>query len=263
MRVVWAVVAGLAVTLTGTAQQNAKAFLDKVLQKYRNANSWELSADFTLETTMGANQSRQVIEGTMLFQRPNMAVIKMRSAGMPLGEFYCDGKHAYQYNPTTKQYLKQPAPADLKEANILILGPWFGQLLMALEQDLDKTAQNAKFEFRGTQTIAGKPTRVVEVSETKGNRSSKTRVYVGVRDSLVYRIEQTEVVRPAQQGVSDSQANIPPRTTKIVVNLRYVSFNKRIPVARFRFTPPKDAKEIKLPQPTRPTPAVPPQGNRQ
>ncbi|MDW8107919.1 MAG: DUF2092 domain-containing protein [Armatimonadota bacterium] len=261
MRMLWAAVAASAVVLTGTAQQDAKAFLKQVLQKYRDAKSWELSADFTVETTMGANQSRQVVEGTMLFQRPNLVVVKARSAGMSLGEFYCDGKHAYQYNPTSKQYLKQPAPADFKEANAFQLGLWFGQLLLALEQDLDKVAQNAKFEFRGTQTVAGKSTRVVEVSETRGNRSSTMRIYVGAQDSLVYRIEQTEVVRPMQQGGSGAQANVPPRTTKIVVNLRYASFNKRIPAARFRFTPPKDAKEIKPAQPAQPVPPVaPPQG---
>ncbi|MCS6920269.1 MAG: DUF2092 domain-containing protein, partial [Fimbriimonadales bacterium] len=38
-------------------------------------------------------------------------------------------------------------------------------------------------------------------------------------------------------------------TTKATANIRYLSFDKAIPAARFRFTPPKDAKEIKPPQP--------------
>lgn len=261
MRIVWVLTGVLAVAAAGMAQQqDAKAFLKRVVQKYRNAKSLELSAEFTIEMSAGANQSKQVIEGTLVMQRPNLVVAKAQSGGMSLGEVYCDGKHIYLYQPAMKQYMKQPAPPNFEKANALQLGV-FGALLSALEQDVDKLEPSVKVEFRGTQTVAGKQTRVIEISESRGNRNSTARLFIGVQDLLVYRIEQTEVTRPQQQGTGGQGGPTTPMTRKITVNLRYASFNKPIPASRFRFTPPKDAKELKPPQPAAPaTPA--PSGQR-
>jgi hypothetical protein len=84
----------------------------------------------------------------------------------------------------------------------------------------------------------------VEVSRTRGNATSTVKLYIGAQDRLVYRVELNEVSRPSQQSGQAQQ----PLTIRATADIRYLSFDKPIPASRFRFTPPKDAKEIQPPQ---------------
>jgi len=180
---------------------------------------------------------------------------------MPAREVYSDGKTVYIYAPSAKQYMKQAAPPDFKGANVGLLGD-AGMLIALLDQDIDAMGQDVKVQFRGTQTIGGKQTRVVEVTEKRGNSTSNLKLYVGVQDRLVYRVEWNWTMRPQQSGQGGGQAQ-QSITTQVTANIRYISFDKPIPASRFRFTPPKDAKEVQPPQQGQPiTPSQPPSRGR-
>ena len=249
----------MAVAVVGAAQQDAKAFLKQVQQKYREAKSWEMKIDITVESSFGGNSHKQQSSSTIAMQRPNLVAAKVDASGfMPAREIYSDGKTVYLYAPSAKQYMKQPAPPDFKGANVGLLGD-AGMLIALLDQDLDATGRDVKVQFRGTQTIGGKQTRVVEVTERRGNSTSNLKLYVGTQDRLVYRVEWNQTVRPQQQGQGGGQAQ-QSLSMKATANIRYISFDKPIPASRFRFTPPKDAKEVQPPQQGQPLP--PPSPNR-
>lgn len=247
----------MAVAAVGAAQQDAKAFLKQVQQKYRDAKSWEMKIDITVESSFGGNSQKQQSSSTIAMQRPNLVAAKVSASGfMPAREIYSDGKTVYLYAPSAKQYMKQPAPPDFKGANVGLLGD-AGMLIALLEQDIDAMGQDVKVQFRGTQTIGGKQTRVVEVTERRGNSTSNLKLYVGTQDRLVYRVEWNQTVRPQQQGQGGGQAR-QSLSMKATANIRYISFDKPISASRFRFTPPKDAKEI---QPQQGQPLPPPSSN--
>jgi outer membrane lipoprotein-sorting protein len=250
----------LAVAAVGAAQQDAKAFLKQVQQKYRDAKSWEMKIDITVESSFGGNSQKQQSSSTIAMQRPNLVAAKVSASGfMPAREIYSDGKTVYLYAPSAKQYMKQPAPPDFKGANVGLLGD-AGMLIALLDQDLDAAGQDVKVQFRGTQTIGGKQTRVVEVTERRGNSTSNLKLYVGTQDRLVYRVEWNQTVRPQQQGQGGGQAQ-QSLSMKATANIRYISFDKPIPASRFRFTPPKDAKEVQPPQQGQPIPPPQPPGH--
>jgi len=255
MKTLWIAVVVLTATAIGTAQQDAKAFLKQVQQKYRNAKSWEVSIDMTVEMNFGGNSNKQQISSTIAMQRPNRVAAKIgASAFAPPREVYSDGQTVYEYVPSAKQYLKRPAPPDLKGGNARLLGE-AGMLMGIADQNLDELGPNAKIQFRGTQTISGKQTRVVEISDSQGNASLNLKLYIGAQDRLIYRVElsQTTRMQGGQGGAQTPQQS----TMKITANLRYLSFDKPIPASRFRFTPPKGAKEVQPPQPGQ---MRPPQG---
>ncbi len=248
---------------SGFAQQDPKAFLKQVQQKYRNAKTMDMSFTITMEMTIGANMNRQQVTGRTVIQFPNKLYAKISSPGMGDQEIYSDGKTMYLYIPASKQYMKQEAPKDFRGANARFLG--MASLLFALmDEDLDRPGSNRKFAFKGNQAVAGKQTRIVEVTETEGNSRATLRLFIGTQDRLIYRVEanQTTQIGGGQGGQKPQQL-----TNKITVAITYAGFDKPVPASRFQFKIPKDAKEIQpppmqggLPGPT-PQPA-PSQGGR-
>jgi len=257
MRTLWMAVVIVAATAVGSAQQDAKAFLKQVQQKYRDAKSWEIKIQVTEERTFGGDSQKRQSSSTIAMQRPNLMAAKIDASGMrPAREVYSDGKTVYQYVPSAKQYMKLPAPSDLRGVNAGLLGE-AGLLMGIAEQDLDQlVGSNAKIQFRGMQTIDGKQTRVVEITDTQGNTSLNLKLFIGAQDRLIYRVELKQTARPQQGGQGGGQAQ-PQSSIKITATMRYLSFDKPIPASRFRFTPPKDAKEMQPPQQGQPMP--PPQ----
>lgn len=252
---------GIGLGASGLAQQDAKAFLKQVQQKYRNAKTLDMSFTITLEMSMGANMSRQQITGRTAIQFPNKVYAKIST---PMGEqeIYSDGKTMYLYIPAAKQYMKQDAPADLRGQNIQFLGT-AGLLFALINEDLDRPGTNRKFAFAGNQTVGGKQTRVVEVTDSQGNARTNLRLFIGAQDRLIYRIEanQTTQVGGGQSGQKPQQMS-----NRLTATITYAGFDKPIPASRFKFNIPKDAKEIK-PQPmpggTIPQgPVAPPQGGQ-
>lgn len=260
MRTLWMAAVFMAAAAVGFAQGDAKAFLKQVQQKYRNAKSWEMRIDITAELNFGGNSQKQQSSSTIAMQRPNRVAAKVGASGFsPAREIYSDGKTVHVYVPSAKQYMKQPAPPNLTGANAGLLGE-AGMLMGIAEQDLDKLGPNAKIQFRGTQTVAGKQTRIVEITDSQGNASLNLRLFVGTQDRLIYRVELNQTMRPRQGGQGGGQPQ-QQSSMKVTANLRYISFDKPIPAARFRFTPPKDAKEMQPPQQGQPmNPPQPPRG---
>ncbi|MCX7993727.1 MAG: DUF2092 domain-containing protein, partial [Fimbriimonadales bacterium] len=187
MRTLWIAAVVLAATATGVAQQDAKAFLKQVQQKYRNAKSWEVNIDMTVEMSFGGNSNKQQMNSTIAMQRPNRVAAKIgASAFSPPREVYSDGKTVYEYVPAAKQYLKRPAPPDLKGGNSRLLGE-AGMLMGIADQNLDELGPNSKVQFRGTQTVGGKQTRIVEITDSQGNASVNLKLSIGAQDQLIYR----------------------------------------------------------------------------
>ncbi len=225
------------------AQQDAKAFLKQVQQKYRNAKTMDVNVNLTIEFQMGSNSGRQVIDAHTIVQFPNRVYAEIKGGTMGETEIYSDGKTMYMYSPATKQYMKRAAPPSLKGPGAGILGP-VGLLFILAEEDLDKGGANRKFAFKGTQNLQGKQVRVVEITENRGRGSARVRLMVSTKDMLIHRVESVET-RPGQQpGQSITQ--------KVTIAIKYNSFDKPVPASRFKFTPPKDAKEIQAPTPGAP-----------
>jgi outer membrane lipoprotein-sorting protein len=243
-----------AVLLSGLLAQDAKTLLKQVQQKYRQMQSMEATLELNAEMKQGGNTTRIQQKASLAMQKPNKLAMKS-SGNMPLAqqEVYSDGKELTVYIPASKQYVKRPAPPDFEGPNALVLGQ-FGTLLGFASENLDDPNSKAKYTFKGKKTIAGKPTRIVEVTERQGDNTSLLRLYVGEQDKLVYRVEMDQKMQmpTGQQGQPPMQIAM-----KAEVNIRYTSFNKPIPASRFKFTPPKDAKPMQLPQSGTPTP--PPQ----
>lgn len=187
---------------------------------------------------------KQQISSTFAMQRPNRIAAKLNSGGN-VQEIYSDGKTAYLYNPNAKEYLKMPVPADVGSSTSQLLGV-VGLLLNFLDQDLDKVGQDAQFQMRGTQNVSGRQVQVVEIRQKRNNGSTVTRLFVGVQDRLVYRVEYTETQR--MQGGQGANQQPVERTTSASATLQYLSFDRPIPASRFRFTPPKGAREVQPPQ---------------
>ncbi|MFN3689869.1 MAG: LolA family protein [Fimbriimonadales bacterium] len=259
MRTLWIAAIALASTAIGATQQDAKALLKQVQQKYRNAKTWDMKVDITFEIKIGANAMKQQITSTLAIQRPNRIAAKLSSSGVVLREVYSDGKTVYLYNPSTKQYMKMAAANEIGSSTAQLLGE-VGMLLSFLDQDLDKLGADTQFQMRGTETVAGKRVQVVEIRQKLTNGSSVTRVFIGTQDRLVYRVEYTETLRT--QSGQGSNAQPLERVTTATANLQYLSFNKPIPASRFQFKPPKDAKEMPPPQLGAPMAPQPPQGGR-
>lgn len=241
----WAFAAAMSIVMaSGIQAQDAKAFLKQVQQKFSQAKTMDMTLDITVELSMGGNSQRQQVKAQTAIQRPNRLQAKVNT-GMGEQQIISDGTTMFVYDPSTKQYMKLPAPKDFKGANIAALGP-VGLILGIADQNLDDPNAKRTFAFRGNQTIAGKQTRIVEVVNTEGNQRTVVRLFIGAQDRLIYRIEATATI-PTNQGQGGQQS--PPLTQKLTADIRYNSFDKPIPASRFRFTPPKDAKEMRPPQP--------------
>ncbi len=252
---------GIGLGASGLAQQDAKAFLKQVQQKYRNAKTLDMSFTITIEATIGANMNRQQVTGRTAVQFPNKVHAKIST---PMGEqeIYSDGKTMYLYVPAAKQYMKQDAPTDLRGQNVQFLGT-AGLLFSLINEDLDRPGSNRKITFAGNQTAGGKQTRVVEVTDSEGNSRTSVRLFIGTQDRLIYRIEanQTTQIGGGQSGQKPQQMS-----NKLTATITYAGFDKPIPATRFKFNIPKDAKEIKpqgMPGGAMPPgPGAPPQGGR-
>lgn len=260
MRTLWIAAIALASIAMGAAQQDAKAFLKQVQQKYRNAKTWDMKVDMTLEMKIGANSMKQQITSNLAIQRPNRVAAKLNFGGTATREIYSDGKTLYLYEPAANQYAKTTAPTEMGGSTAQLLGA-VGMLLSFLDQDLDKVGSDVQFQMRGTATLSGRQVRVVEIRQKLNNGSVVTRVFVGTQDRLVYRVEYSETVR--MQGGQGNNAQPVERTVTATATLHYLSFDKPIPASRFQFKPPKDAKEVQLPQAGAPiAPPQPPKGER-
>ncbi len=231
------------VVVAGAPAQDAKTFLKQVQQKFNQAKTMDMTLDITVELSMGGNSQRQQVKAQTAIQRPNRFQAKINT-GMGEQQLFSDGTTMFVYVPSAKQYMKQPAPKDFKGSNIAALGP-VGLVLGIADQNLDDPNAKRTFAFKGNQTIAGKQTRIVEVVDNEGNQRTVVRLFIGAQDQLIYRVEATATVQSAQsQGGQQSS----PITQKLTADIRYNSFDKPIPASRFRFTPPKDAKEMQAPQ---------------
>ncbi len=247
----WTFALAVSVALVaGVHAQDAKAFLKQVQQKFNQAKSMEMSIDLTVEFSMGGNSQRQQVKAQTAIQRPNRLHAKI-DMGMGETQVFSDGTNLFVYQPSTKQYMKQPAPKDFKGANIGALGP-VGLLFSLMEINLDDANAKRTFSFKGNQTIAGKQTRIVEIVNVEGNQRTVARLFIGTQDRLIYRIEATATIQGQGGQRGQQQQSI---TQKLTADIRYTSFDKPIPASRFRFTPPKDAKEMQPPQQGTPAPA--------
>ncbi|GBC93804.1 Outer-membrane lipoprotein carrier protein [bacterium HR15] len=243
--------------LSGLFAQDAKALLKQAQQKYRQMKSMEAAIEMNVEMVRGGNSNKMQFKSTLAMQKPNKLAMKASGSG-PFGnqEAYSDGKELIIYLPAMKQYIKQPAPPDFEGPNAAVLGQ-LGMLLGFANENLDNPNSKARFTLKGKKNINGKLTHLVEVSEKSQSGSSVIRLYVGVNDLLIHRLEmdQRGQMPAGQQGQPPQQLRM-----KVEANIRYISFNKPIPANRFKFTPPKDAKPMQMPQPGTPTP--PPQGQK-
>lgn len=83
-------VAGLAI-----AQQDAKAYLKQVQQKYRNAKTLDVKVNLVMEFQSGSNTGRQSIEAHTVVQFPNKVYAQIKGGMMGTSEIYSDGKTLY------------------------------------------------------------------------------------------------------------------------------------------------------------------------
>lgn len=241
--------------LSGLFAQDAKTLLKQVQQKYRQMKSMEVSVEIRAEFSQGGSSSMLQVQSTLALQKPNRVAMKTSSNNPMLSrEIYSDGKNLFIYIPAAKQYIKRESPPDLQGQGGNLLGE-AGMLLSFAEANLDDPNSKARYTFKGKKTLNGKPTRIVEVRENQPHASRVYRLYVGEQDKLVYRVELDETMQ-----MSSNQQGQPPRqfTMKTEANIRYISFNKPIPASRFKFTPPKDAKPMQMPQ--QKAPVAPPPG---
>lgn len=235
----WLLPVGLVVSMA-IAQQDAKAFLKQVQQKYRNAKSLDVKMNMTIEFQAGGNTGRQVVDANVAIQFPNKVSAKMSGGMMGSSEIYSDGKTMYVYMPAMKQFMKREAPASLRGQDAGFLGP-VGLLFVLLDEDLDKAGANRKYAFKGTQKIGAISTRIVEIADRENNATTTIRLMISEKDLLIHRVEVNQSLKNPQSGQNMTQ--------KITATLKYNSFDKPIPASRFRFTPPKDAKEMQMPTP--------------
>jgi outer membrane lipoprotein-sorting protein len=253
MRTLIAIGMGAAL-LSGLFAQDAKALLKQSQQKYRQMQSMEATIELKAEMNQGGKTSQIQQKASLVMQRPNKLALKS-SGNMPFAtqEVYSDGKELTIYMPAMKQYIKRPAPPNFEGPNAMLLGQ-LGMLLGFADENLDDPNSKAKYAVKGKKTIAGKTTHIVEVTERQGNNTSVIRLYVGEQDKLIYRLEmdQKGQIPAGQQGQPPMHVAM-----KVEADIRYASFNKPISASRFKFTPPKDAKPMQMPQPNAPTP--PPQ----
>jgi outer membrane lipoprotein-sorting protein len=242
--------------LSGLLAQDAKTLLKQSQQKYRQMKSMDASIVLKADIQQGSNSMKQEMRSTLVMQKPNK--LAMKASGGPMGtrEIYSDGKEVIVYLPTMKQYAKRDAPPNFEGPNANLLGE-LGILFGFANENLDDPNSKAKYTLKGKKTVNGVQTHVVEISEKQQNASSLIRLYVGVQDKLIHRLEMDQKMQmsPSQQGQPPQRFGM-----KVEADIRYVSFDKPIPNNRFKFTPPKDAKEMQMPTGNAPTP--PPQGQR-
>jgi outer membrane lipoprotein-sorting protein len=135
-----------------------------------------------------------------------------------------DGKNTWTYIPAMKQYRKGPS-GGAKQLNMS------GEFLK-------KVGADSNLALTGSETVAGRPTYIIEARPKKPRPGQPQMVRVNI-DKASYRVVQVRVVqsRPAsgQRPASQNSVQVLVKDEKV---------NQPIPASLFHFTPPPGATEM-------------------
>jgi hypothetical protein len=118
----------------------------------------------------GGNSQKQQSSSTIAMQRPNLVAAKVDASGFsPAREVYSDGKTVFVYVPSAKQYMKQPAPPELRRARMW--GCWaMRAMLMALaERRFRPAGQKPKSSFAARRPSRASRRELWRSTDTQGN----------------------------------------------------------------------------------------------
>jgi len=205
--------------------QDAKAIIAKSIAAYSNLKTYQ--ADLTMEQTGPQGKSKTTIalkkSGEKMFSKITT------SAPTQMGKnitSVTDGKTITLYMGDMKQYMKMPVSPMTKQMMNDAIMP---------NSIMKKVAQEGTVKKLADGNMNGKPTFVLESSDSKQPNSPKTRLYIDKATSRLVKIEGTA---PAANPMGGGSMTLLFRNEKI---------NAAIPASAFVFTPPKGAKAMANP----------------
>ncbi len=159
----------------------------------------------------------------------------------------CDGKNLYFLVRPLNQYRKHPAPSSMAE--VTRVEPLFRTIMdppaFLRGEDPLKNAKNLKVV--GSETVSGQPVHHLRFDATPPQRppagqdspkvsmSVTVDLWIGKRDSLLYKMQTTTKVSRGEQSMSSIATET---HTQMKVN-------HSVADSAFNFIPPKGAKEVK------------------
>jgi outer membrane lipoprotein carrier protein len=195
---------------SSAARLPLEELIDRIQEEYNRAE--DLSADFTQEAYNQAVGRAQKAKGIVYLKKPNL----MRwDYGAPDPQhFIIDGETFWWYTPQSNQVIKQPASATFDSKIPLSFLGGVGNLRRDFHIRYAKEVENRK----GWSSLLLLPKKAT-----------------GNLKQLIMEVERFEIRRISME---DAFGN---RTTLILSNMR---INPKIPVERFRFTPPPGVQVI-------------------
>jgi hypothetical protein len=204
---------------------------------YKNARS--LHADATLANTVEAGKEKRQNEISMTFdvERPNRFALRSRFKSDPNAglEVVCDGKKLYAHGRRLKQYTEGAAPAKMEEVGRTLARfghPTTGLLFQnLLEEDPDETLLDGvtACSYAGKDKVADQPAHHLTFTQPE----FEWEMWVAAEGKpVVLKVVTTHSTDEARRVTVETYSNwkldaAPPREA-------------------FAFTPPADAKKVKV-----------------
>jgi outer membrane lipoprotein-sorting protein len=203
--------------------------LDALLQRTRDA----IAKLQTLQADVEMVEAGARLTGTVQLKRPNLARLELKSEahGFVLTS---DGKAVYQHDPGSKEYYKGEPGVDgrdimplIPSSDILIVFFQPGRLGMA------GASPATSWVYGGRQKVGPDEYEVVDWTKSLPAFKVTWRFFISPKDNLVHRVD---TINKGPNGDS-----------LVTLTLKNLRVNAPVADTTFRWTPPRDAKE--LPQP--------------
>lgn len=225
------------------ARAKGEALVTKMLEKYRNADTFYAEPLFTIANE--AERLRSITEMDLIFavkrqnEGPDMLVMVH-----PLSWTYCDGKMLTEYDPNKNEYRQAPAPKAIEPRMLgagLMIQPVLINALLSKEsvESVMKSNFNNPSYVR-TEMYNGTSCHVVTYKQA----STRKDVWIGADDSLIYKIEFSSPMK------STSRRPGQPKYERMSGSMVYrnVKINAPLEDTLFAFKAPDGAQEKQLPQ---------------
>ncbi len=186
-------------------------------------------------------------KSTMELKRPNKFLILS-----PEGRTYCNGRVAYNYSPSAKQYAKIAKP-DLILRTIVSRRIGIGMIGLAL--GMDYTRDFSSLTLLGDKNTGGREMFVLAaklrpgVSIPRDTEATQT-LWIGKKDLGIYRNEVVLKMRP--KPPKGYKGKLPKLIeTRMVDVISSFWTNIKLPDSGFEFKPPAGAKPVEIPKQVR------------
>ncbi len=216
----------------------------------------------------------------LAFSAPNKLRLDVEDADasgkLQVSSWVSDGKSFWTFNPEKNLFSREKAPGKIKDFARLAhmtSGSLEILMLMGINPFVKVEEQTEGVRCVGRETVRGVATEVVAMSADLGPTATETRLYIGVEDHLLYRLEsetsqkakppkRTTVASPLDELAPPEPSSQPlpgnpddlPTLPGVLMKSRVICENKvdvdpKFAFGAFSYQPPADASYLTNPDP--------------